>query len=70
VRPAPTDAALADLIAEHYEAMLSSYGTEIGLRVARKHLDWYAEALPACRWTSPGAAPSSKAKAPPTSSPP
>jgi tRNA-dihydrouridine synthase B len=46
VRPAPTGAALADLIAEHYEAMLSSYGAEIGLRVARKHLGWYADALP------------------------
>ena len=29
---------------EHYEEMLVDYGTEVGLRAARKHLDWYAEA--------------------------
>ena len=34
---------LCDLISEHYEAMLGFYGSEIGLRVARKHLGWYAE---------------------------
>jgi tRNA-dihydrouridine synthase B len=43
-RPAPKGDALADLALEHYEAMLSAYGTAIGLRVARKHLDWYLEA--------------------------
>lgn len=37
----PQGTALAELVFEHYEAMLSAYGTEIGLRVARKHLDWY-----------------------------
>jgi tRNA-dihydrouridine synthase B len=37
----PTGPALADLIAGHYEAMLSFYGVELGLRVARKHLGWY-----------------------------
>ena len=47
MRPAPGGAALADLVAEHYEAMLASYGIDIGLRVARKHLGWYADALPA-----------------------
>lgn len=40
----PLGAALADLVFEHYDAMLSEYGTTIGLRVARKHLDWYLEA--------------------------
>jgi tRNA-dihydrouridine synthase len=35
------------MIAEHYEAMLSFYGVEIGLRLARKHLGWYAEAAAA-----------------------
>lgn len=39
----PRDAALADLIARHYEAMLSFYGTELGGRCARKHLGWYLE---------------------------
>lgn len=41
---APRGDALADLVAEHYEGLLSEYGTHVGLRVARKHLDWYAEA--------------------------
>ncbi|MBK5945951.1 tRNA dihydrouridine synthase DusB [Rhodobacter veldkampii DSM 11550] len=43
----PQGAALADLIAEHYEAMLGFYGVEVGLRLARKHLGWYAEAAAA-----------------------
>jgi tRNA-dihydrouridine synthase B len=33
--------AMADYIVEHYEAMLSLYGVESGLRQARKHLGWY-----------------------------
>ncbi|MEL6504517.1 MAG: tRNA dihydrouridine synthase DusB [Pseudomonadota bacterium] len=37
----PTGPALAALVAEHYEAMLSFYGTDLGRRNARKHLDWY-----------------------------
>ena len=40
----PRGAALAELIEEHYEDMLGFYGAELGLRVARKHLGWYAEA--------------------------
>jgi len=39
----PHGAALADLVAEHHGAMLSFYGTELGLRVARKHLGWYLD---------------------------
>ncbi|OEO29409.1 tRNA dihydrouridine synthase DusB [Devosia insulae DS-56] len=41
---APTGAQLAELVAEHYDAMLTDYGTQLGVRVARKHLDWYLEA--------------------------
>lgn len=41
---APTGKELAELVATHYQEMLIDYGTEIGLRAARKHLDWYAEA--------------------------
>lgn len=41
----PAGPALAELIAGHYEDMLAEYGTAIGLRVARKHLGWYAERL-------------------------
>jgi tRNA-dihydrouridine synthase B len=40
----PTGTALAELVAEHYEAMLSAYGRALGNRMARKHLDWYLEA--------------------------
>ena len=39
----PQGDARADFIAEHYEAMLSFYGVDVGLRLARKHLGWYAE---------------------------
>lgn len=41
---APTGPELAELVAEHYDAMLTDYGTQLGVRVARKHLDWYLEA--------------------------
>ncbi|RYE48087.1 MAG: tRNA dihydrouridine synthase DusB [Hyphomicrobiales bacterium] len=41
---APTGAGLAELVAGHYDAMLTDYGTQLGVRVARKHLDWYLEA--------------------------
>ena len=41
---APTGTELIELISAHYEDMLSEYGIAVGLRAARKHLDWYAEA--------------------------
>ena len=40
----PRGAALADAIAAHHDDILSHYGRDLGLRVARKHLGWYAEA--------------------------
>ncbi|MFN3524889.1 MAG: tRNA dihydrouridine synthase DusB [Paracoccus sp. (in: a-proteobacteria)] len=40
----PQGAALADLVTAHYEDILDFYGPELGLRVARKHLGWYADA--------------------------
>jgi len=40
----PTGAALADLVIGHYQDMLSFYGIDLGLRVARKHLGWYLDA--------------------------
>ena len=43
----PEGAALAILVSEHYEAMLSFYGRDLGLRIARKHLGWYADAADA-----------------------
>ena len=44
VPEAPTGAELVALIQQHYEDMLNDYGVEVGLRAARKHLDWYADA--------------------------
>lgn len=40
----PRGQALCDLISDHYESMLEFYGIDLGLRVARKHLGWYADA--------------------------
>lgn len=45
VPAAPTGTALADLVIEHYEAMLGFHGRDMGLRVARKHLGWYLARL-------------------------
>lgn len=42
---APKGEALVALVSEHYEAILSEYGVQVGLRAARKHLDWYLEAM-------------------------
>ena len=39
----PQGAALADMVAAHYQAMLGFYGTELGNRVGRKHLGWYLD---------------------------
>lgn len=40
----PTTAAeMADYVVAHYEDMLALYGTESGLRQARKHLGWYLD---------------------------
>jgi tRNA-dihydrouridine synthase B len=42
--PAPPSLARQrDLVLEHYRGMLSHYGQERGLRVARKHLAWYVQ---------------------------
>jgi tRNA-dihydrouridine synthase B len=34
------------IVLEHYDAILSHYGTEAGMRVARKHVAWYSKGLP------------------------
>jgi len=41
----PEGAALVALVSEHYEAMLSFYGADLGLRVARKHLGWFMDGV-------------------------
>lgn len=40
----PTGAALAELVIEHYDHILTFYGGDLGVKVARKHLGWYLEA--------------------------
>jgi tRNA-dihydrouridine synthase B len=35
------------IVRAHFEAMLSHYGEETGVRMARKHLSWYSKGLPA-----------------------
>ncbi len=40
----PLPEQLATLL-EHFDSMLSHYGTEGGLRVARKHVSWYSKGL-------------------------
>jgi len=34
------------IVLTHYHSILSQFGTEAGLRLARKHLSWYSRALP------------------------
>ena len=41
VEPGPDD--ICDYVAGHHAALLAHYGEAIGLRVARKHLGWYAD---------------------------
>ncbi len=44
--PAPALREQLALVAEHYDAMLSHYGIGRGIKIARKHLGWYAKGLP------------------------
>ncbi|MBA3909025.1 MAG: tRNA dihydrouridine synthase DusB [Rhodobacter sp.] len=39
----PGGGALGRMILDHYDDMLTFYGRELGLRMARKHLGWYLE---------------------------
>ena len=41
----PTLEAQYHLIVEHYEMMLSHYGTEVGVNMMRKHIGWYTRGL-------------------------
>lgn len=43
--PAPSLNEQRDIVLEHYNAMLELYGTENGVRVARKHIGWYSSGL-------------------------
>lgn len=41
--PAFTPMRILDVVSEHYDAILIHYGVEQGVRIARKHLAWYAQ---------------------------
>jgi tRNA-dihydrouridine synthase B len=43
--PPPPLAEQKSLVLEHFEAMLSHYGIQTGLLMARKHLGWYSKGL-------------------------
>jgi tRNA-dihydrouridine synthase B len=42
----PAPAEIEAVVREHLEGLYALYGEEQGLRVARKHLGWYARGLP------------------------
>jgi tRNA-dihydrouridine synthase B len=44
--PDPTLARQKAIMLGHWRAMLSQYGVDAGLRLARKHLAWYSRGLP------------------------
>src|SRR5882672_9294570 len=44
--PDPPLPAQFEIVTGHYEDMLSHYGTNVGIRIARKHLGWYSKGLP------------------------
>ena len=45
-RPDPPLAAQYELVRRHYDDMLTHYGRDPGMRIARKHLGWYSKGLP------------------------
>ncbi len=45
IKAAPDVRALYQIILAHFEDMLSHYGIETGLKIARKHLGWYSKGL-------------------------
>lgn len=42
----PPPARRLEIVLEHFDAMLAHYGTDTGVRMARKHLGWYAKGFP------------------------
>jgi tRNA-dihydrouridine synthase B len=46
VLPEPPLDAQQAIVLEHYDEMLRHYGTEVGARIARKHVAWYSKGLP------------------------
>jgi len=46
VRADPDIETQLNIVLEHYTAILEHYGTQPGVRIARKHLGWYSKGLP------------------------
>jgi tRNA-dihydrouridine synthase B len=44
--PDPPLASQYATLAGHYDAMLEHYGSDVGVKIARKHLGWYSKGLP------------------------
>jgi tRNA-dihydrouridine synthase B len=44
--PDPPLSSQLAIVEGHYENMLSHYGTDVGVRIARKHVGWYFKGLP------------------------
>ncbi len=44
--PDPSPQRRLEIVLEHFDAMLSHYGVDTGVRMARKHLGWYAKGFP------------------------
>ena len=49
VPPAPDLGEVADLLLEHAELLVDTYGPEVGLRDLRKHTSWYLQGFPVGR---------------------
>ena len=43
--PSPSFETQFAVLVEHYNGMLEHYGTDVGVKVARKHLGWYTKGL-------------------------
>ena len=44
--PAPSLGAQRDVVLGHFDDMLTHYGADTGVRMARKHIGWYSKGLP------------------------
>ena len=44
--PDPPLASQYATLCAHYDAMLAHYGTDVGIKIARKHIGWYSKGLP------------------------
>jgi tRNA-dihydrouridine synthase B len=44
--PDPPLSVQLGIVLAHYDDMLTHYGTEVGARIARKHIAWYSRGLP------------------------